>query len=116
MVTDYLPARVPQNGEWNLSGKWTITQQYVLPESSGTLQLGFQAKNVFLVIEPQGSGGKITVNVDGQPGADTADVKDGTLAPRESRVYQLVGLKQAGAHLLRLEVQGQVRLFAFTFG
>ena len=116
MVTEYLPARVPQNGEWNLSGKWTITQQYVLPESSGTLQLGFQAKNVFLVIEPQGSGGKILVSVDGQPGADTADVKDGALAPRESRVYQLVGLKQAGAHLLRLEVQGQVRLFAFTFG
>jgi cytochrome c biogenesis protein CcdA/thiol-disulfide isomerase/thioredoxin len=116
MVTDYLPARVPQNGEWNLSGKWTITQQYVLPESSGTLELGFQAKNVFLVIEPQGSGGKIIVSVDGQPGADTADVKDGVLAPRESRVYQLVGLKQAGAHLLRLEVQGQVRLFAFTFG
>jgi cytochrome c biogenesis protein CcdA/thiol-disulfide isomerase/thioredoxin len=116
MVTDYLPARVPQNGEWNLSGKWTITQQYVLPESTGTLQLGFQAKNVFLVIEPQGSGGKIMVNVDGQPGADTADVKDGALTPRESRVYQLVGLKKAGAHLLRLEVQGQVRLFAFTFG
>ena len=115
-ATDYMPARVPQNGEWNLSGKWTITQQYVLPESSGAFQLGFLAKNVFLVIEPQGSGGKIMVSVDGQPGADTADVKDGVLAPRESRVYQLVGLKQASAHLLRLEVQGQVRLFAFTFG
>jgi len=114
--TDYMPARVPQNGEWNLSGKWTITQQYILPESSGALQLGFLAKNVFLVIEPQGSGGKIMVSVDGQPGADTADVRDGVLAPRESRVYQLVGLKQAGAHQLRLEVQGQVRLFAFTFG
>jgi hypothetical protein len=87
-----------------------------VPETSGTLQLGFNAKNVFLVIEPAGQGGTIGVSVDGKKGADTPDVKDGALLPRESRMYQLVGLKQAGSHLLRLEVQGKVRLFAFTFG
>ncbi|MGA2611950.1 MAG: cytochrome c biogenesis protein DipZ [Spirochaetia bacterium] len=113
---DYMPAKVPQNGEWNLTGRWTITPQYVVPETSGTLQLGFNAKNVFLVIEPAGQGGTIGVSVDGKKGADTPDVKDGALLPRESRMYQLVGLKQAGSHLLRLEVQGKVRLFAFTFG
>jgi len=113
---DYRPAKVPQNGEWNLTGTWTITPQYVVPETSGALQLGFDAKNVFLVIEPAASGGKITVSVDGTPGADTADVRNGVLSPRESRMYQLVALKQAGTHLLRLDVQGKVRLFAFTFG
>jgi cytochrome c biogenesis protein CcdA/thiol-disulfide isomerase/thioredoxin len=113
---DYLPARTPANGEWNLTGKWTITPQYVVPQDSGTLQLGFNAKNVFLVIEPGQPVGEIAVSVDGRPGDDTADVRNGVLAPRESRMYQLVGLKQAGPHLLRLEVHGNVRLFAFTFG
>ncbi len=114
--TDYTPARAPGNGEWNLTGTWTITPQYVVPETSGTLQLSFKAKNVFLVIEPQGQGGKIDVSVDGQPGGETPDVKDGAILPRESRMYQLVALKEAGQHLLRLQVYGKVRLFAFTFG
>ncbi|HVP19415.1 MAG TPA: cytochrome c biogenesis protein DipZ, partial [Spirochaetia bacterium] len=100
---DYRPARVPGNGEWNLTGRWTITPQYIVPESTGTLQLGFEAKNVFLVIEPQARGTTISVSVDGKPAGDTPDVKDGTLAPRESRMYQVVALPQAGAHLLRLD-------------
>ncbi len=113
---DYVPAKAPGNGEWNLTGKWTITPQYVVPQGSGTLQLGFNAKNVFLVIEPGGPDGKIAVSVDGKPGGDTADVSNGVLSPRESRMYQVVGLKRAGPHLLRLDVRGKVRLFAFTFG
>jgi len=113
---DYVPARTPGNGEWNLTGKWTITPQYVVPQASGTLQLGFNAKNVFLVIEPGEPGGKIAVSVDGKPGSDTTDVANGVLSPRESRMYQLVGLTRAGPHVLRLEVRGNVRLFAFTFG
>jgi hypothetical protein len=36
--------------------------------------------------------------------------------PEESRLYQLVGLQKTGTHLLRLDVQGRLRLFAFTFG
>ncbi|HUI70326.1 MAG TPA: cytochrome c biogenesis protein DipZ [Spirochaetia bacterium] len=113
---DYQPARMPKNGEWNLAGTWTITPQYVVPQTSGTLQLGFDAKNVFLVIQPGPGGGTISVNVDGKPGEDTPDVKAGVFSPGESRMYQVVGLKQAGAHLLRLDVKGNVRLFAFTFG
>ncbi|HVO38457.1 MAG TPA: redoxin domain-containing protein, partial [Spirochaetia bacterium] len=113
---DYTPAREPGNGEWNLTGRWTITPQYIVPESKGRLEFGFQAKNVFLVMEPQDRQGKINVTVDGKPAADTPDVKAGVLEPRESRMYQVVGLSKAGAHLLRLEVQGKVRLFAFTFG
>jgi hypothetical protein len=56
------------------------------------------------------------VFVDGKPAADTADVKGGILAPGESRMYQLVALPAGGRHLLRLEVMGRLRLFAFTFG
>ena len=113
---NYSPARQPANGEWNLTGTWTITPQYVLPSTEGTLQLGFDAKNVFLVIEPVDRGGTVSVFVDDKPGMDTIDVKKGALAPKESRMYQLVGLPSAGPHVLRLEVKGQLRLFAFTFG
>ncbi len=113
---DYKPAREPANGEWNLAGRWTIHQQYILPESSGTLELGFDAKNVFLVIEPQERGGSVSVKVDGSAAPNTADVNNGVLEPRESRMYQLVGLSAPGPHVLRLDVKGKLRLFAFTFG
>jgi cytochrome c biogenesis protein CcdA/thiol-disulfide isomerase/thioredoxin len=114
--TEYKPARQPGNGEWNLTGTWTITPQYSVPAANGTLQLGFNARDVFLVVEPAGSGGTISVFVDDKPAPDTVDVKRGLLAPRESRMYQLVSLPSGGPHLLRLEVKGPVRLFAFTFG
>jgi thiol-disulfide isomerase/thioredoxin len=113
---NYRPARTPANGEWNLSGTWTITPQFVVASADGTLQLGFNAKDVFLVIEPAGTGGTIAVSVDGAPAADTNDVHGGTLAPGESRMYHLVGLAAAGMHVLRLSVKGTLRLFAFTFG
>jgi cytochrome c biogenesis protein CcdA/thiol-disulfide isomerase/thioredoxin len=114
--SDYAPLRMPGNGEWSLNGKWTITPQYIVPDSTGTLQIGFQAKNVFLVIEPQERGGFLSVSVDGKPAADTPDVKMGSLTPSESRMYQLVGQGAAGLHVLRLDVKGKLRLFAFTFG
>ncbi len=115
-AVDYRPARVPANGEWNLEGRWTITPQYIVAESSGTVQLGFDAARVFLVVEPQSPGGTIDVTIDGRPAPDTADVKGGTLAPGESRMYQLVDLGKRGSHVLRLAVKGGLRLFAFTFG
>jgi cytochrome c biogenesis protein CcdA/thiol-disulfide isomerase/thioredoxin len=114
--SDYTPARLPGNGEWNLSGRWTIAGQFVVPEAAGALELGFNAKNVFLVVEPREPGARIEVRVDGKVSADTADVKSGRLDAVESRLYQLVGLAKPGAHVLRLEVTGKLRLFAFTFG
>jgi hypothetical protein len=115
-VTDYRPDGIPSNGEWNLEGMWAVKREYVIPESEGILQLGFHAKNVFLVVEPEEPGGEIKVKIDGSAGADTEDVKDGILMPVASRVYQLVGLEEPGEHVLSLEVKGKLRLFAFTFG
>jgi cytochrome c biogenesis protein CcdA/thiol-disulfide isomerase/thioredoxin len=113
---EYRPAHAPGNAEWTLTGTWTVASQYVVPGSTGTLELGFDAKNVYLVIEPEDAGGSIGVRVDGQVPADTADVRHGVLEPSESRMYQVVGLQKPGPHVLRLEVKGKLRLFAFTFG
>jgi cytochrome c biogenesis protein CcdA/thiol-disulfide isomerase/thioredoxin len=115
-VAEYKAAGLPENGEWNLSGKWTVTKEYIVPENEGSLHLGFDAKNVFLVVEPESREGKIEIRVDGVPAGDTHDVKNGVLHPRESRLYQLVALDIAGPHVLTLDVIGKLRLFAFTFG
>jgi hypothetical protein len=113
---DYLPANNPSNGEWALSEKWVISREYITPQQDGVLELGFHAKNVFLVVEPEESGGRIDVRVDGRVPKDTEDVKRGVLSPDESRLYQLIGLRKPGEHILQLEVKGKLRLFAFTFG
>jgi hypothetical protein len=115
-AADYEPRGKPGNGEWSLTGKWTVAAQYVVPHESGVLELGFDARNVFLVIEPEPEGGAVEVKVDGKPTADTGDVENGRLEPRESRLYHLVALGKPGRHTLRLEVKGRLRLFAFTFG
>jgi hypothetical protein len=116
VAVKYAPGTRPlESGEWNLDDTWTITPQYVVPSASGTLHLGFNAKNVFLVIEPAG-GGSVSVFVDDAPAGDTADVHGGVFTPRESKMYQVVALPTPGAHVLKLVVKGKVRLFAFTFG
>jgi cytochrome c biogenesis protein CcdA/thiol-disulfide isomerase/thioredoxin len=115
-ATDYRSTHDPENGGWNLSGKWTVAKEYIVPERHGRLQLGFDAKNVFLVIEPETHEGKIRILVDGKMSGDTPDVKNGILVPGESRLYQLVALDVPGPHVLNLEVSGKLRLFAFTFG
>jgi cytochrome c biogenesis protein CcdA/thiol-disulfide isomerase/thioredoxin len=115
-AVEYNPARTPANGEWTLNGTWTIAKEYVVPEEKGVLELGFYAKDVFLVIEPAGEDGRIEVKVDGVPVEDTDDVQGGMLRADESRLYHLFGKAEPGEHILNLEVNGNVRLFAFTFG
>jgi len=115
-ILDYRPSKTPGNGEWSLSGSWAVTGQYVQPDATGTLELGFMAKNVYVVIEPQEKGGIVKVKIDGKDAPDSPDVQAGILRPEASRLYQVVKLPVAKAHLLRLEVKGRLRLFAFTFG
>jgi thiol-disulfide isomerase/thioredoxin len=112
----YRPAGKPANGEWTLDGRWTITREYIVPEGKGVLELGFHAKDIYLVIEPTSARGRVEVRVDGIPVGDTVDVRDGVLLPEESRVYHLVAEPEPGEHVLSLEVSGELRLFAFTFG
>lgn len=112
----YRRAEVLKNGEWSLDGTWTVAGDFVIAEGTGVLELGFEAKNVFLVIEPLGEGGSMEVRIDGAPGGDTTDVRGGVLRPGESRLYQLVALPRRGEHILNLKVAGTLRLFAFTFG
>ncbi len=113
---DYHGTGHPANGAWTLDGRWTIADEYAVPEAAGALELGFDARDVFLVVEPEAPLGTIEVLVDGKTAPDTADVRAGMLSPTESRMYHLVRLAAPGRHVLRLSVKGRLRLFAFTFG
>jgi cytochrome c biogenesis protein CcdA/thiol-disulfide isomerase/thioredoxin len=118
-AAQYRATRAPGNGEWSLSGSWIITPGYVQSVDSSSqseLKLGFDASNVYLVVQPEEPGSVIEVRLDGHVPEDTADVTGGVLSPRESRLYQLVGLPRPGEHVLDLKVKGKLRLFAFTFG
>lgn len=98
-----------ENGQWSLSGNWLIKDEYIVPKDSGELELNFNAQNVFLVIEPETeTGGVIEILLDGK--------KIEEIKPDVSKLYQLVDLKKAGRHNLKLRVKGDLRLFAFTFG
>jgi cytochrome c biogenesis protein CcdA/thiol-disulfide isomerase/thioredoxin len=113
---DYVPARVPGNGEWTLSGTWTIRGEYVQAMGEGSLQLGFNAKDVYLVVEPVSGGGTITASLDETGPAEAPDLTGGVLVPELSRLYHLVSLDSAASHVLKLDIKGSLRLFAFTFG
>ncbi len=115
-ATKYLPARSPGVGEWNLRGIWTIKGHYLESSGKGSLSLGFDARDVYLVVEAGEGGGSLDVSVDGSSAADTEDVKAGSLVPVESRAYHLLGRQGPGLHVLTLEVTGSLRLYAFTFG
>jgi hypothetical protein len=113
---DYVPARVPGNGEWTLSGKWTIRGEYLQAMGEGSLRLGFDAKDVYLVVEPVSGGGSIAVSLDGAWPAEASDLTKGVLVPEIGRLYHIVSLESAAPHVLKLDVKGSLRLFAFTFG
>ena len=105
-----------ENGEWSLEGRWVIRNEYVAPAGDGTLRIAFDARDVYLVIDPGEAGGIIEILVDGEPADDTTDVAGGILEPSVSRLYHLVSLDGAEKATLTLNVSGDVKLYAFTFG
>jgi len=112
----YSPVINLENGEWTLDGNWAFTKEYIVSNESGELELRFNAKKVFLVIETDEEPENIRIKVDGSISNDTSDVKKGLLNINNSRLYELVNLNEAGEHTLNIQVNGKVRLFAFTFG
>ncbi|MGH0053894.1 MAG: cytochrome c biogenesis protein DipZ [Sphaerochaetaceae bacterium] len=105
-----------QSGEWSLDGEWIIRNDFIEIDGFGGLELSFEGKDIYLVAEPLDENSSIDVEIDGMPGRDTADVKDGVLKPQESRLYHLSSFEESSEHMLKLKIEGQVRLYTFTFG
>jgi thiol-disulfide isomerase/thioredoxin len=118
-----IPARLGLN-HWALSGDWTVEEQAAtLNEAGGLIAYRFHARDLHLVMGPEGADAPVRfrVRVDGQPpgaahGADVDDRGEGTIAGQ--RLHQLI--RQPGPvadrtfEITFLDPGAQV--YAFTFG
>ena len=117
-MTFTIPGSIPKN-TFAYGGMWTVGDEYAMPASGASLLLHFNAAGVYLVMRPKNKGGRIRVSFDGTVVENGAgeDVKSGVVTVTEDRLYRLIKLNDAGDHILKLEfLDGDVELFAFTFG
>ncbi|MFK4771105.1 cytochrome c biogenesis protein DipZ [Rhizobium sp. ZW T2_16] len=114
----------PSLNEWGLSGSWTVgAEEATLDKSDGAITYRFSARDLHLVLGPDGSGKPVRfqVMIDGHaPGADhgTDTDADGNGTVTSTRLYQLV--RQSGdvtprTFTIRFLDPG-VQAYAFTFG
>lgn len=92
-----------------LMGDWSREAEFSTPKSGATLELKFDAKSAHLVMTPVDGQATVEVYLDNQL------VK--TIEVTKNMLYDLVKLDSPGVHNLRLVFpEGEVELFAFTFG
>ncbi|MFC1722114.1 cytochrome c biogenesis protein DipZ [Patescibacteria group bacterium] len=101
-------------------GSWFLNEEAGKAEENAALSINFVASKVFLVITPNGDNKEIRVSLDGNKIASEfsgKDVINGVVNLDEPRLYELVDLKGVkGTHLLELEFDEGIEVFAFTFG
>jgi thiol-disulfide isomerase/thioredoxin len=101
---------------WAYAGPWKILKDGAEGRAGSSLALRFQGQRVYLVIHPvPGKTGSARVTVDGRP-VTGGDVRDGVLTPTTDRLYQVVDQPTGTGGLLRVEFDGPVVVYAFTFG
>jgi len=110
--------------QWALAGAWTVEpEKAVLGATPGSIQYHFSARDLHLVLGPDGAGKPIRFRVllDGRaPGADhgvdTDANGDGTVT--EQRLYQLIReSSDITDHTFTIEfLDAGVQAYAFTFG
>ncbi len=115
-----LSKNIPQN-YFSFGGEWTIDSENAISGINAVLEYNFIANKVFLVLRPGSAKQNVQVKVfiDGKVvGSSNAgqDVKDGIITIDQDRLYNLIQLKNAENHLLRLEFTPGIEAFAFTFG
>lgn len=115
-LTSFEKKEYLEPGEWSLDGEWIIRNDFIEIDGAGELELLFEGKDVFIVIEPINEGSFISVEINGKIPEDTADVINGELKPNSSRLYHLASFDDSYEKLLKLKISGHVRLFTFTFG
>jgi len=110
------PTSLPEN-TFSLNGKWTIREEYAIPEKGSELTFNFDAKEVFLVMKTTGNSSQITVYLDDKIQNFEEDNINGEVTVNSDRLYKLILLPTPGKHILRLEFKdANAQLFAFTFG
>ena len=103
-------------GQWSIEGEWVIRNDFIEIDGTGSLELSFEAKDLYIVIEPRDEESRVHIEIDGMTPRDTPDVMNGLLKLDESRLYHLADFDESSGHLLKLTIDGHVRLYTFTFG
>lgn len=93
---------------FTFGGVWDIQNEYAKSVENAVLEYKFFAKNVFLVMRPGKSSGKVRVILDGK--------EVSLISVDADKLYELIQLSDYEAHLLRLEFTPGIEAFAFTFG
>jgi len=99
------PSTIPQDG-YAYGGQWTIGNEDSTSGTNASIELRYQARNVYLVL---GGTGMVSVTSDGGP--TTVVTVNGN-----PKLYQLVGTARSHAALLSLSFTPGVAAYDFTFG
>ncbi len=100
-------------------GTWTLAAEGATAAGRSSLDLGFRARRVFLVLGSPDHSRTVRVLLDGRPiprPLAGKDVEHGALTVSEQRLYELVDLPRVGRHRLTLEIEPGISGYAFTFG
>ncbi|MEK7185926.1 MAG: cytochrome c biogenesis protein DipZ, partial [Patescibacteria group bacterium] len=96
---------------------WNVMEEYANPQKGASLEVNFEAKEVFLVMRKTSSPARVKVFLDGKVQYPGEDNKDGVVTIDSDRLYRLINLPTPGRHLLKLEFEdNSTQIFAFTFG
>ena len=112
------PANLPTDS-LAYDGRWTLAPEAATAAGDSSLDLGFGARRVFLVLGSPGRDRSARVFLDGRPIPNRLagdDVADGVLTVSDQRLYSLVDLPRVGRHRLTLRLDPGISGYAFTFG
>lgn len=115
-ITLFEKEKYLEKGEWTLGGEWIIRNDFIEIDGNGEVELLFEGKDIFIVIEPKSEESRIIVEINNKIPKDTLDVINGELQLDSSRLYHLASFDTSYEKLLNLKISGHVRLFTFTFG
>ena len=89
------------------TGSWKISKEYSEAGKGAGLVFGFESKNVFLVMRSEKEA-NVKIMLDGK--------EVGTVAVQDDKLYDIVKLDTPGVHVLYLQFDEGIEVYAFTFG
>ncbi len=101
-----------------LSGTWDFKSEYAENTTAGKIFYGYSAKDVYFV-GASNAGVSVKILRDGVPVSleAGADVVNGSVQIKESRLYHLIHEKQKGQHVLQMIIESPgLQAYTFTFG
>ncbi len=109
----------PGANEFSFGGSWEIGQEEATSGRLASIEAGFGASKVFLVLGSPNGPRRVQVLLDGRPIPERLageDVNGGVATISAQRLYRLVDLPRAESHRLTLRFAPGISGYAFTFG